>query len=78
MMISKSAFVVNQAGKRSSFSELYGDETNTFRKGLPVMISPLELDFPAISNRAVTARFDGGDLSSDAGVVLLAVALRAN
>lgn len=36
------------------------------------MISPITLDFPAISNRPVTARFDGGDLSSDAGAVLLA------
>jgi hypothetical protein len=40
------------------------------------MISPLALDFPAVSHRLVTARFDGGDLSSDAGVVLLAEAER--
>lgn len=38
------------------------------------MTSPLTFDFPAISDHRVTARFDGGDLSSNAGVVLLAEA----
>jgi hypothetical protein len=38
------------------------------------MNSTLPLTFPAVRNKSVTACFDGGDLSSDAGVVLLAEA----
>ena len=38
------------------------------------MNSTLEFAFPSVRNKSVTARFDGGDLSSDAGVVLLAEA----
>ena len=38
------------------------------------MISPLTLDFPAIANRTVSASFDGGDLTSDAGLLLVAQA----
>ena len=38
--------------------------------------SSLSLLFPAIAGREVVARFDGGDLTSDAGVVLLAAADR--
>ena len=33
--------------------------------------SELRLEFPAISGREVVARFDGGDLTSDAGLLLL-------
>lgn len=38
--------------------------------------SPLSLSFPAVAHRQVIARFDGGDLTSDAGVALLAAADR--
>lgn len=34
----------------------------------------LSLDFPSISNREVVVRFDGGDISSDAGVALVSAA----
>ena len=40
------------------------------------MNSTLELNFPALRNKSLTARFDGGELSSDAGVILLAQAER--
>lgn len=40
------------------------------------MNSSLTLDFPSICKKEVSARFDGGDLSSDAGVILLAHAER--
>src|SRR5579864_3448961 len=33
-----------------------------------------ELVFPAVANRKIVARFDGGDLTSDAGLLLLAQA----
>ena len=35
-----------------------------------------ELDFPAVAGRDIVARFDGGDLTSDAGLLLLAQADR--
>src|SRR5579859_1678883 len=35
-----------------------------------------ELVFPAVADRDIVARFDGGDLTSDAGVLLLAQADR--
>jgi len=41
------------------------------------MISTSPLTFPALRNKAVTAAFDGGDLSSDAGALLLAQAEQA-
>lgn len=34
----------------------------------------LSLDFPALAGKEVTARFDGGDITSDAGALLLAQA----
>ena len=34
----------------------------------------LSLDFPSVSNREVVVRFDGGDISSDAGVTLVSAA----
>jgi hypothetical protein len=40
------------------------------------MFSPPTLTFPAIGSRSVIARFDGGDLSSDAGLLLVAQADR--
>ncbi len=36
--------------------------------------TPLSFDFPAISGKVVTARFDGGDITSDAGALLLSQA----
>ena len=33
--------------------------------------SCLALSFPSVGGREVTARFDGGDLTSDAGLLLL-------
>jgi len=36
----------------------------------------LDLEFPAVSGKQVTARFDGGDITSDCGVLLLAAADR--
>jgi hypothetical protein len=41
------------------------------------MSSTPNLDFPAVGNKPVTAEFNGGDLSSDAGVLLLNQAERA-
>jgi hypothetical protein len=38
------------------------------------MIAPPTLAFPAVGNRTVNARFDGGDLTSDAGLLFLAQA----
>jgi len=38
--------------------------------------SPLSLSFPAVAGRDLIARFDGGDLTSDAGLTLLAAADR--
>ena len=38
--------------------------------------SPLTLDFPAVHHRPVVASFDGGDITSDAGVLLVAAADR--
>lgn len=38
--------------------------------------SPAELAFPFVSAKPVTARFDGGDITSDAGMLLLAQADR--
>ena len=38
--------------------------------------SSLSLTFPAVAGREVIARFGGGDLTSDAGVALLAAAAR--
>ena len=38
--------------------------------------SPLSLSFPALKSREVTLRFDGGDVTSDAGLALLALADR--
>ena len=40
------------------------------------MNSPCALDFPAVGGRTVTARFDGGDLTSDSGLLLIAEADR--
>jgi hypothetical protein len=37
-------------------------------------ISPLALSFPAVAGRDVVARFDGGDLTADAGLALVAAA----
>jgi hypothetical protein len=34
------------------------------------------LDFPAVAGKEVTARFDGGDITSDAGALLLSQADR--
>jgi hypothetical protein len=39
-------------------------------------ISSLSFDFPSISNKEVTGRFDGGDITSDGGAVLIARADR--
>ena len=33
-----------------------------------------QLLFPAVANREIVARFDGGDLTTDAGLLLLAQA----
>lgn len=33
--------------------------------------STLELDFPAVRNKTIVGRFDGGEVTSDAGVMLL-------
>jgi len=33
--------------------------------------STLELDFPAVKGKAIVGRFDGGEVTSDAGVMLL-------
>ena len=38
--------------------------------------SPLAFSLPAVSRKKVTAAFDGGRLSSDSGVTLLALAER--
>ena len=38
--------------------------------------STLSLSFPAVSGREVVARFDGGDITSDAGMALIAMADR--
>jgi DDE family transposase len=38
------------------------------------MIAPPTLNFPAAGNRTVHARFDGGDLTSDAGLLFIAQA----
>jgi hypothetical protein len=38
--------------------------------------APLSLSFPAIRSRKVTGAFDGGAITSDAGVLLLAQAER--
>jgi hypothetical protein len=35
-----------------------------------------DLDFPAVSGKIVTARFDGGDITSDSGMLLLSAADR--
>ena len=41
------------------------------------MISSPDIDFPAVGNKPVTVQFNGGDLSSDAGVLLLSQAEKA-
>jgi hypothetical protein len=41
-----------------------------------MQISSLSLSFPAVAGREVVARFDGGDLTSDAGLALVAAADR--
>jgi hypothetical protein len=38
------------------------------------MIAPPTLNFPAVGQRSVSARFDGGDLTSDAGLLFIAQA----
>ena len=38
------------------------------------MIAPPTLAFPAVSHRTVNASFDGGDLTSDTGLLFLAQA----
>lgn len=38
------------------------------------MIAPPTLNFPAVGQRTVNARFDGGDLTSDAGLLFIAQA----
>ena len=38
------------------------------------MIAPPTLTFPAVGKRSVDARFDGGDLTSDAGLLFIAQA----
>jgi hypothetical protein len=45
-------------------------------KELRMDSSPLALDFPAVAKREVIACFDGGDITSDAGLLLLAEADR--
>ena len=48
------------------------------RRATPAMTddSPLTVPYPAVSRKKVTAAFDGGRLSSDSGVMLLALAER--
>jgi len=47
--------------------------TNTNQTEVPVMIdSTSSFDFPSVASKTVTARFDGGDITSNAGVLLVA------
>ena len=39
-------------------------------------VSTMSVEFPAVSGKLVTARFDGGDITSNAGLLLLSAADR--
>jgi len=49
--------------------------TKTDLAKAPMMIDSISsFDFPSVANKIVTARFDGGDITSNAGVLLVAAA----
>jgi len=66
--------VEKQASKRSVFVEYAGVKSNHIGKALRMVHSPAQLEFPAVHGKPIVACFDGGDITSDAGVLLLAQA----
>jgi hypothetical protein len=51
-------------------------KTQSTEKVLPMQNSSLDLTFPLVSGKEVVARFDGGEVTSDAGLLLVARADR--